>query len=536
MTERTADTIILDPPPTAEGASPEAQELTQRMIEGSPKQGWTSSMTAERIVDMGLEPHALRLLHRTVNSTKDGRERARCYFVAGAIREQTGQFEAASRCYEAVTADLLEGEERYFALNNLGYCLNRLGRHAEAVGICRRAIATDSKPFNAHKNLGIALERLGRVAEASDEYLAAAKAAKLDDRPLRHLRVLLANHPEVEHERPAVAKEVEALIESARKKRGLEARTRSGRSPESIRLLLKGIRVADPIHSEELHVFGLSWEQARPVDYLTLDQALADEVTAISEVSEGGSVPRLLVINRSDRSVLLMAGEQLIGAKQNRVVNTSVMVGARTEFPVPVTCVEQGRWSYRSRGFRTSGTSSHHALRVMMTKHVHASYKTFGQADSDQGAVWREVARKLRHFEHRSPSGALHDAYESVEARLKRFHDDLTPGESWSGALFCFGDSIVGADLFDKPSTLRLLWPKLVRAYAFDSLEGERHGTVERSAVEEWLSGLSRTAVDSFPSEGIGTDVRLEGDRLVGAMLLVDEAPVHVQAFADEND
>jgi tetratricopeptide (TPR) repeat protein len=73
--------------------------------------------------------------------------------VAGVIREQNGQFEAACRCYAAVTADLLEGEERYFALNNLGYCLNRLGRHVEAEGICRRAIATDPKPFNAHKNL-----------------------------------------------------------------------------------------------------------------------------------------------------------------------------------------------------------------------------------------------------------------------------------------------------------------------------------------------------------------------------------------------
>src|SRR5688572_12126536 len=216
MTEHTADTIILDPPPTDEDASPEAQQLAQKMIEGLPKKGRTSSMTAERIAEMGLEPHALRLLHRIVTATKDSRERARCYFVAGVIREQTGQFEAASRCYAAVTPDLLEDEDRYFALNNFAYCLNRLGRHAEAERICRRAIATDSRPFNAHKNLGIALERMGRVLEAADAYLVAAKATEHDQRPLRHLRVLLANHPELEHERPAIAKEVEALIESAR--------------------------------------------------------------------------------------------------------------------------------------------------------------------------------------------------------------------------------------------------------------------------------------------------------------------------------
>jgi hypothetical protein len=76
MTEHAADTIILDPPPTAEDASPEAREFAQRMIEDSPKRGWTLSMTAERIAESGLEPHALRLLHRTVTVTKDGNARA----------------------------------------------------------------------------------------------------------------------------------------------------------------------------------------------------------------------------------------------------------------------------------------------------------------------------------------------------------------------------------------------------------------------------------------------------------------------------
>jgi tetratricopeptide (TPR) repeat protein len=536
MTVETTDTIILDPPPTNEDASPQTQEFVQRMIEDSQKRARTSSMAAQQIANMGMAAHALRLLHRTVNATNDGKERARCYFVAGIIRERTGQFEAASRCYAAVAEDLLERAEGYLALNNLGYCLNRLGRHAEAEQICRRAIATDSKPFNAHKNLGVALERLGRLAEAADEYLAAAKTSERDDRPLRHLRVLIANHPELESERPAIAEQVEALIESERKRRGLEARPRAGQSPADIRSHLRGILVTDPIHCDEFHVFGLCWDQSKSLDYGTLDQALAAGTVTVSEVNDAGSVPRLLVNNQSDRAVFLMAGEQLIGAKQNRVINTSFLVGARTEFPMPVTCVEQGRWSYRSRGFRTSGTSSHHTLRLMMTKQVHSAYKTKGRADSDQMAVWHEVARKLSHFGEKSPSRALHDAYESVEERLKRFHDDLTPGENWSGAVFCFGDSIVGADLFDKPSTLRLLWPKLVRAYAFDSLEGERCGGVDRSAVEEWLSGLSRTAVDSFPSVGLGTDVRLEGDRLVGAMLLVDEVPVHVQVFSDEND
>ena len=155
----TVDTIILDPPPTDEGNSPEAQELARSLMDGFHEQRMPSSLMAGRIVGIGLGQGALRLLHRTATTTSDDRERARCYLVAGAIREQMGQFEAASRCYGAATPDLLGEADRYFAQNNLAYCLNRLGRHTEAEQTCLRAIAIDAKQFNAHKNLGIALER-----------------------------------------------------------------------------------------------------------------------------------------------------------------------------------------------------------------------------------------------------------------------------------------------------------------------------------------------------------------------------------------
>src|SRR5713226_40907 len=110
------------------------------------------------------------------------------------------------------------------------------------------------------------------------------------------------------------------------------------------------------------------------------------------------------------------------------------------------------------------------------------------------------------------------------------------PTSHRSGAVFSFGGSIIGLDLFDKSSTLSKLWPKLVRTYAIDALEFERAGSVDRSQVEAWVRGVSRTAVDSFASPGIGTDVRLEGDRFVGAMLLVEDVPVHLEVFADDND
>ena len=89
--------------------------------------------------------------------------------------------------------------------------------------------------------------------------------------------------------------------------------------------------------------------------YRTLGEALATWDIAITEVSAAGSVPDLMVVNRANKSVLLIDGEELAGAKQNRVLNTSILIKEVSETKIPVSCTEQGRWSYASQAFSESG-------------------------------------------------------------------------------------------------------------------------------------------------------------------------------------
>ena len=78
-------------------------------------------------------------------------------------------------------------------------------------------------------------------------------------------------------------------------------------------------------------------------DYDTLDVALARGTLHITEVSESGHVPEIKVLNEGQLPVLIIDGEELVGAKQNRTVNLSILIPATADVVVPVTCVEAGR-------------------------------------------------------------------------------------------------------------------------------------------------------------------------------------------------
>ena len=298
---------------------------------------------------------------------------------------------------------------------------------------------------------------------------------------------------------------------------------------------LGAVEVSEARENDGLQVFGLHWPEDGSRPYRTLDEALASGLFEVQETNEAGSVPTLRVSNKSDAEVLLVAGEELVGAKQNRVLDVSMLVAAGSAIPIPVSCVERGRWAYRSRHFGSGGVAAHFSLRHLLSKSVRDSYRRTGKPRADQNAVWNEVSLQLSSLGSASPSDALHQGYEDSRPRLEAILAELPVPEGCSGAAFAIGGRLVGADLFDRPATLAALWSKLLRGYALESL-ARRQGAappVGRDEVREWLQSAARAQAHPYPSPGVGEDVRLEAEGLVGSALVVDGQPLHVELFAD---
>lgn len=336
-----------------------------------------------------------------------------------------------------------------------------------------------------------------------------------------------------------------------------------------LRDLFTDLRVLKPVQTGRLQVFGLRRAFPGDLDYTTLDEALASGLLEVTESSKAGSVPELLVINKSDRLILLLAGELLVGAKQNRTLDASLLVPARGQLVVPVSCVERGRWHYTAPTFKDVGERSHPKLRREVTAQAHDRYRTEGRPGSDQGAVWDEVDRKLRALGSASQSASLHQVYEDRRTQLDAAVRSVRLPHACNGVAFALGGRVVGVELFDKPATLAKAWPKLLRAQVMDALEqaeqaqaqpteaparpgwrdrlgrwlfqsdsgGPADGTprqdcLNRRAVTRWLRAAAEVDWEAFNSPGVGADLRSRTNDLVGASLTVEGRPVHTELFA----
>ena len=299
---------------------------------------------------------------------------------------------------------------------------------------------------------------------------------------------------------------------------------------------LAKLEIGKPKKHGGLCVYPLLGADCGRTAYTLLEDALASGTVTIKE-DGGGSVPTLTLTNTGAECVFLLDGEELLGAKQNRIVNTSVLAGPRSTLALPVTCVEAGRWRQDTAQFASGGSHYNARGRQRKVAEVSASLARSGRADSDQGRVWDDIGGKLQRLAVPSPTAALHDITTRYEADLGAYADalsDAVPGQV--GAVFALGREIVGADVFDRSRTLAGLLPKLAASYALDALEETSTDAPPPAAVvAAWLASAARAETKIHPAVGLGRDLRLSGPKLSGAALEYEAVAVHLSLFAAES-
>ncbi len=302
-------------------------------------------------------------------------------------------------------------------------------------------------------------------------------------------------------------------------------------------------RLLEPVTYENISIFPVvSSAEQDTAAFLTLDEGLAaDEVLVTERGNEGmvrsrdggvvipdyergtgASVNQLVLINRSKRPLLLLAGELVSGGKQDRIIGKDriVPVGA-PPLPLDVFCVEHGRWSSGSQ-FAASNTI------------VHPSVREQAAVNRDQQKVWDAVssgnlaargsaspsvpasaaprisaevvtgeissnaptASYEKIYERGRVGGSVDGLVDELERRFARATSGLK-GERVIGVVVAYGGEVAWSDIFASSGLFGHYWHKLLRSYAVEALARPR-----------WKEVASRDDAASFLQRLNGREVQ----------------------------
>jgi len=307
--------------------------------------------------------------------------------------------------------------------------------------------------------------------------------------------------------------------------------------------------------------------------WLTFAEAAQRGAVRVQEAPTA-SVPS--VIAEADGvDVLLLDGDTIVGGLQNRIVNVSIWLKAGVPTHIPVSCLEQGRWrdghdtGTGRRGGRdfSAGQRADPSLRAMVGAAVNAGVgmdrgptmaDRHGRGEAggrsspdafaaDQHGVWLEIEARQQRARVRSTTSALHDLWATEGGDRGAASRAFALPSGATGVAVGLFDRVFAVDLFDDPLVLAAEWPRLVDGAVAAWLDRRRAITsravrppVRRHPDPGALGRLLRRAGDALDdaavvkSVGAGLDVRIDGPRVHGAALVVDDRPVHVALFRRE--
>jgi len=278
-------------------------------------------------------------------------------------------------------------------------------------------------------------------------------------------------------------------------------------------------------------------------------------------------VNRLVLVNNSDRPLLLLAGEIVTGGKQDRVVGKDRIVPGNSDpVDLSVFCVEPGRWMGTSAQF--GGIASGNARSSYVTQMAQPSVRKEAMASKDQQKVWSEVNESVQVMAAGPPpppgtgvgSGTgggviggmtsyakvmgndeVQKKVDAVAAPMERSYESVIRqlrNQKAVGVVVAIDGDIVWADIFANTPLLEKYWPKLVRSYATEAItrRGKKGGSDIKTA-QAFLDDLggNRQVVETEPGVFRHTEIVGSGFRVFELASLLPKTgfEVHLSKMAE---
>jgi hypothetical protein len=211
----------------------------------------------------------------------------------------------------------------------------------------------------------------------------------------------------------------------------------------------------------------------------------------------------------------------------------SVLVEAGAEVSVPVSCIEVGRWRHESQEFRAAGRTP--ATEVRRAKALHLEMEPM-ERGAAQSAVWDAVSMKERQHGFESGTSKHGDLIEHERPRLDELARafPLQPGQC--GMVLGADGRVVCMDAVSRPDVFAGLHEALLTGYMLDAMHALGGTPAPDDAAAAFMTVVERAERRPRAAAGLGTDVRLGSQGVVGSALELDGETIQLTAFRRESD
>lgn len=293
------------------------------------------------------------------------------------------------------------------------------------------------------------------------------------------------------------------------------------------------VRVVSFQKHKRLSIVQFLTAQQNSFEYISGPKAIQEDLIQVKEVSQSGSVNNLFVFNLSDKYVFFMDGDILAGAKQNRVLNSSVLLAPNSKITLPVSCVEQGRWIAISDKFSTSDYISPQKLRAKKSRSVDESLRLERRHMAEQNEVWNDVENYSIAYKIKSPTMSLSDVFESKKEDFEEFVKKFPVNHDANGLAIFTDKQLLNVDLFNRTDIYQEYYPKILRSTAMEisHLKDKGNEITDAEAAFKTVNlfdNLEKIEYTVHPGVGVGEEKRFDSKELTGFELNFKNHLIHL--------
>ena len=240
------------------------------------------------------------------------------------------------------------------------------------------------------------------------------------------------------------------------------------------------------------------------------------------------TVNTIIVINNAVTPLIIFDGEQIEGAKQNRIINQTIIIPPKTEMKVPVSCTEQGRWSYKSEFKHSSYFANSDTRR--------SKRQALDSGHDSQHKVWRAISDLEKRCDVKSNTSALLDTYNATKVKKDEYLNNFNLIDNQIGAIFSINNKFKGMEILNDSDIYKRYHDMILNSYIIDAISTKDEENDNEDNLQECLENVSNLEQEELKSIGIEKVYKESNGEIIGTVATYKDDLIHATYFRKEKE